>query len=445
MNGVSACVALVCICLCVLQVPLVVYAQESSANGEDVTSGIDAPADVHTQENEAIDPPASEVDALSTTEPQGESDIVEVTSTLQTQPSSEVVPSEIPPTDTGVEPVVDPQVLEIVETQEALLEEREEMVEVMAVVATQNTALPFALVSSTTFALNEIPTFVFTSEKDTPIQEVLQSVEDTIIDIYEGSVVETIVDAVIEVIETVVEAVIPSAEAQDTEVSASSSLGVAPKDVREVPVDTEAQDGVPQVSATATPATSTALTQPGISYAIVNDVIIPVTLTRAEDSFSVALNSIFDIGPHALSLHLILDDTLYVYNTVFTVDGVMVEKLPLVGTQVAGVIQDRTGVYTLWLFDYASSSLQSAQKITDFGELITDVPRLSFEAGTLLWYAPSKENFYGYDLNARSIFSQTQNEGGARSNTLYLDEGVFSVSDSGGVIDLTPQKTPRIP
>jgi hypothetical protein len=435
--------------------PVFVHAQEVFETTDPVPEAVDIVSEPLAEPTTS----EAEVDANTKLPTTTTSETIDDIPNVLDIPATELVDSEV----TNEPPVVD---VRIDETKEAIDEQieirdalitavKEELVEV-------ETNLPFTLVSTTTFSVNEIPEFVFSlEEEDGFIEETINTVSDTVVALYQESFVEVVVDAIVEAVQDVIDFVVPEVQGQTltpqkTEVV--ETVSTQPTPVEEVLIEQPPQVQEEQVTesevlgeivsevgeidvTTSSTATSTAtstgalIVPPALPYAVVDGVFIPTEITRTETSLRVRLEGIFSVGEHAVFIHMLHEDTEVIVPLVFAVEGTVLFSLPLYDTYAVEVIQDYAGYKTLWLTNYASGTVQSFEKITE-GEYLGDGTLYVFEERTLFWSVPSLGILMGYDVVSKSMFSQTMNTTSSQKDILKLDRGDFEIVVEGGIVDL---------
>jgi hypothetical protein len=145
-----------------------------------------------------------------------------------------------------------------------------------------------------------------------------------------------------------------------------------------------------------------------------------------------------------MELHLLYDDEEVVFYSTFTVSGVVLQKIPLYDTYFAVLTIDTAGARTLWLAQYASTTLLSFEKITD-DTTLPEVPVFTFVDGALLWVLPGGEGMMGLDVVSKTQFGQTINPLPKDENILNLTSGSFDVTVVGETLEVErniPSKTP---
>jgi hypothetical protein len=325
-----------------------------------------------------------------------------------------------------------------------------------------NESLPFSLVTERmNFAINEVPVFTFSYRTDTPkgvietfVAEMYTDIKETVIDLYEDSFVEAIVEVVSDTVTSVVDFFIPTAEGQEvvqdgigedivpvepvTSIAAQFTTDI---DVAQIASTTETESATSSradivrddvvVSATTSTSTQT-------SFAVVDGIRYPVYITYTEDeTFVVDMQSaVFGVGVHTLQLPVLFQEKMYVAYYTFSVDGTVLSTRPLKEGIFAVVIADADAFQTLWLIEQSERGVQSIQKIAD-ETTMSQNPVLEFNDDTLFWTSPTKETLIGFDIVSRTSFSQTLNLKSRDENILKLQLGSYDVSVSPEDIDVT--------
>jgi len=354
----------------------------------------------------------------------------------------------------------------------------------LASTSAHNATLPFTLATEkNNFAINEVPIFVLTYDQEDSEQPTVNSVVDTvmstIVDIYDGSILDTIVDMVVDGVQFVIDLVTPESEAgensrqlqqtitteepsRDTKVPLAIENSVIPEfeiledtDEGDMPIDTSSSSinemseetlseelGTTTIDTTlhgyASSSTSTIVSI--YSYAVVDGVLKKISITDDNEGLLVIdFNEPFMVGEHALELHVAFKGIMYVGYYTFTVDGTVLSSLQLSDSASAMVVADTLGFQTLWLVEKNIHGLIGFQKIADETSMDTN-PVLTFAEGTLFWTMSNGDVLLGFDIVARSAFSQTLNTKANQENILILQTSTYDVSVASTSIDLEFKK-----
>lgn len=402
-------------------------------------------AQEENQENLPVEEPLTVEEVSSEVPPSNSEEIDE-------EPKTEDIPEIAPvlPVEDAPAPVLEENKAPATSSMDVSLPDLETLSEVVAS-SSSNDALPFTLVSpKMSFEINEVPSFVFSyaltsssKKESTLLLEMAEVFSDTVADMYEGSLVEIIVDAVVGAVDAAVEVFIPHAEGQERE-QADESNEVAStseaSNTASTSIDADTAEPLGESEALVSSSSQPVLLQ---SFALVDGKRYAVDIYDDHNGmFTVNfIDSIFSVGAHTLELHMVFKDAVYVAYYAFSVEGSVLYVLPLYDATSAVLISDDAGYQTLWLQENASGTVHSFEFLADEASMERD-PILEFTQGILFWTTPLKDALVGFDTSNKSTFSLTLNRNTRDENMLQLQRGAFDVhvdADSIG-LEFVPEE-----
>jgi len=319
--------------------------------------------------------------------------------------------------------------------------------------SSSNDALPFQLVNpKMSFAINEIPSFVFSytfvvpqsAEESTFVSEMAEVLTDAVSELYEGSIVEKIVDVVSDVVYTVLEVLIPPVEGQEPPNEGAIQEQVDVSVYRESEVQSDTASSAPLENRDAVEQDEEAVLavekiEPAVleSFALVDGKRYPLHIyDDYNGTFTASIeDSVFSVGAHTLELHILFEESVHVAYYAFTVEGTVLTVLPLTQTLSAVLVAADSEYQTLWLQQNASGTVHSYELLADEASMARD-SILDFSEGIVFWTTTDTASLVGFDLASKSTFSQTLNIKKRQENILELQTGKYDVQLEGSSIGL---------
>ena len=142
----------------------------------------------------------------------------------------------------------------------------------------------------------------------------------------------------------------------------------------------------------------------------------------------------FTVGIHTAVLHIAFQGQMYVGYYTFTVDGVVISEFYLSDIASALVVADATGAQVLYLEEKTLNGGIGFEKIADETTMMRN-PVLTFTEGILFWTMPNGKTLLGFDIIAKSAFSQTLNTHPYEENIIELQTGSYGVAVASTSID----------